>query len=764
MPQVSPAQNSFAGGEWGPMLYARSDVDRYAVACRRLENYIATPHGPALRRSGSRFVAPVRDSSKSTRLVPFTFNTIQAYIIEFGDQYFRFYRNRAPITEDPMTITNITQGSPGVVTATAHGFSNGDEVVIEDVSGMVEVNQKRFIVANASTNQFSLSGTDTGSFTAYVSGGTASRIYTVAHEYTEAELFTCNFVQSADIMWITHPSHPMRTLSRTGHTAWSWSLFPTRDGPYLPANATATTLTMGATTGTGVTCTASATTGINDDQGFLITDIGRVIRFRHNNSSAWGWGYIASVSSTTVCTIDIEKDFSGVTASTEWRLGIFSDTTGYPCCATFFEDRLAFAGSTNFPNRIDMSFIGDYDNFQPDDQSGTSTVLADNAVSFTLVSRRVNAVRWMVEDDQGLLLGTTGGEWVIRSTNEDAVSATNPPAARKQSNHGSANIAPIEADRAVLFVAADNKELREMAFVFEDDGFRAPEMTLLADQITDKRIVEMDYQKSPHSVIWCVLNDGTLAGFTYERDQDVNAWHRHVFGGQSDAQGVQAKVESVAVIDKTDQTRDEPWIIVQRYINGQVVRYIEFIEDEWSATSTKEDAFFVDSGLTYDGAAVATIFGLEHLEGETIKIWIDGAAHPDREVTNGAVTLERSGNKIHAGLHKPARLSPLAIEGGSRDGSSAGKVKQIEEVAVRVLNSIGGKLGPGDGSLDPIPDLNFWDPDLPGDTAPELVNGWVIAEAFPHDPERDALVDFEVDIPAPSIVQAMRYTLEVQPN
>ena len=37
------------------------------------------PQGGATRRYGSRFVAEVKDNTKSTRLIPFEFNITQAY-------------------------------------------------------------------------------------------------------------------------------------------------------------------------------------------------------------------------------------------------------------------------------------------------------------------------------------------------------------------------------------------------------------------------------------------------------------------------------------------------------------------------------------------------------------------------------------------------------------------------------------------------------------------------------------------------------------
>lgn len=70
-------------------------------------------------------------------------------------------------------ITGITRANPGVVTSAGHGFSNGDTVFIAGVSGMTQVNNRVFNVANATANTFQLQGVNTSSYGTYSSGGTA---------------------------------------------------------------------------------------------------------------------------------------------------------------------------------------------------------------------------------------------------------------------------------------------------------------------------------------------------------------------------------------------------------------------------------------------------------------------------------------------------------------------------------------------------------------------------------------------------------------
>ncbi len=143
---------SFTAGELSSSMEGRTDFAKYFSGCTRIENFVVLPHGPVTRRPGTYYVSEVKTSSNKTRLVPFTFSTEQTYILEFGDQYLRFYKDNGQITEASKTISGLTAADPGVVTATSHGYSNGDHVWINSVVGMTEVNGRRFTVANQTTH------------------------------------------------------------------------------------------------------------------------------------------------------------------------------------------------------------------------------------------------------------------------------------------------------------------------------------------------------------------------------------------------------------------------------------------------------------------------------------------------------------------------------------------------------------------------------------------------------------------------------------
>ena len=618
MARVAVQLTNFTGGELSPRLDGRNDLQKYATGCKTLENMIIFPHGSAARRSGTQFVAEVKDSTKETRLIPFEFSTTQTYILEFGNQYIRFFKDNGQI---------LSSGSP----------------------------------------------------------------YEISSPYLEAELFDIKFAQSADIMYICHPNHPAKKLSRTGHTSWSLTSVDFTDGPYMDDNISSTTISTSAhTVGTGRTLTASSTTGINDNTGFQTTDVGRLIRFRD------GYGKITARTSTTVVTIEIIEDMGSSSSSTNWSLGAFSETTGHPSCVTFFEQRLVFAATLSQPQTIFFSKSGDYENM---DENRGGTIADDDAIIYTIASNQVNAIRFMTAT-RTLIIGTAGGEFAVSGGGTDiAITPTNI-LIKKQSNNGAANVDALAVGNATLFLQRARRKLRELAYNFDVDGYVAPDLTILAEHISEGGFKQLSYQQEPNQIIWCVRNDGQLVGLTYQREQQVVAWHRHIFGGVFGSGN--AVCESVATIP-TDDSEYQTYVIIKRTINGSTKRYVEFIH-QYDFDETDDTSFnFLDSQLSYSGSAVTTLGGLSHLEGQTVSVLANGATHPDVTVSSGQITLARSATKVKVGLSYTSLLQTMRIDAGSQNGTSQSKTKRIYEITARLYESIGIEVGPDLNNMERIP-------------------------------------------------------------
>lgn len=605
MVRATPIQTSFNSGEWSPILEGHIDLEKRASSGVLVQNMIPLKQGPLARRGGTRFIKEVKTSSLDTALVPFEFSTTQAFQIEMGNLYFRFFTSNAPITESAKTITGATQADPVVISSTAHGFSNGDEILINSVVGMTELNGKFFLVANATANDFELTDVDSNNidgtgFTAYVSGGTAERVFEIVSPFATADIIDSegkhNFqhAQSADVLYFAQRDFNTRSLVRITDTNWVVNDMVFVDGPYLDENITTTTLGLSATSG-NVTVTASSIVGINGGEGFKSTDVDRTIRFR-DAAGNWTHMQIITFISTTVVNATIKgPNASATTATTEWRLGVYSDTTGFPSVITFFQDRIVLCGSRDQPDRYDLSRTSGYSDtefqFAPTDADGTVT--DDAAISGVLQSGRVNVIQWADSDEKGLLLGTSSQEWLITPSARNEVLTPSNRKSDPVSSIGGAYIKPVSAESGNIFMQRARRRLHDIIFSFEADQLKPRDITLTSEHITQTQVVNMVFQQEPINVVWAIRTDGLLIGHTYYPDQGVFAWHRHPFSAG-------AKIKDISVIPSADGSRNELSLIVERTINGVTRKYVEFMTRHYEEDIAKRDAIHIDSALSLD--------------------------------------------------------------------------------------------------------------------------------------------------------------------
>jgi len=219
-------QRSFTAGELSPSVQSRADITKYSAGLNLCENMFVRAQGGVYSRPGTRFVGELKDQSKKGRLIPFSYNTAQTYMLVFEENLIRVVKNGEFVLKAAATITNITQANPAVVTTSAaHTFLNGESVTITGVIGMTEVNGNTYVIANVTATTFELQGVDSTAFTAYTSGGSAQSdaIYEIVTTYTEAQLPRLGYTQSADTMTIVHPDHDPANLTRAADADWTLS-------------------------------------------------------------------------------------------------------------------------------------------------------------------------------------------------------------------------------------------------------------------------------------------------------------------------------------------------------------------------------------------------------------------------------------------------------------------------------------------------------------------------------------------------------------
>jgi hypothetical protein len=294
------------------------------------------------------------------------------------------------------------------------------------------------------------------------------------------------------------------------------------------------------------------------------------------NQTVGGQVKIATVASNGLSATATVQEWLGTDAQSNrrtklWYEAAFSGFRGFPRSVALHEQRLCFGGNTSEPNTIWCSKLDDFENYE----MGTT---AEAAISFTLAASEGNRINWLYSQAD-LLVGTSGDEWTIGSADTaQSLSSTNVQA-RRQSSYGSKYMRAALVNDVLLFVQRNGRKVRELVYELNKDGWIAPDLTLLAEHITKGEIVEIAYQQQPDAILWCVRGDGVLIGMTYERDQKVVGWHRHLTDGT---------IESVAVIYGIG-TEDEIWVAVNRVVDGAVKRFIERFQLQWRDRLDNED-------------------------------------------------------------------------------------------------------------------------------------------------------------------------------
>lgn len=446
--------------------------------------------------------------------------------------------------------------------------------------------------------------------------------------------------------------------------------------------------------------------------------------------------YISSTAVFATATTDwsLPTNMGSATPTFRWAFGAFSAGEGYPSNVTFFRERLTLSKGQN----LYFSVAGDFENFASKNDSGD--VVLDRAINVQLSSDEVNTVQWLAPQ-QSLLIGTAGYEFAC---SENSVSEAFGPGNVKieqQTSFGSKSVRAARVGYSTLFMQRCGRKLKELAYSFQQNGYVSTDMTVLAEHITQGGVTQVAWHKEPYVCLWCIRSDGVLLGFTFNKEQDVLGWHKHVLGGG----GI---VESLTVVPSPNKDRDDLWMIVRRTINGVSKRYVEYLTAEYKTGDAQASAFYVDCGLTYSGTAATTISGLSHLEGQTVQILADGAAHPDRVVTGGAVTLQVSASTVNIGLGYNSNVQTNRIEAGAGDGTAQGKMKRINKVVVRFFNTLGAKAGPDADHLDTIVFRTGSDP---MDKAPPLFTGDKLVE-WPDGYNFDGYIYIRQDQPLPMTV------------
>jgi hypothetical protein len=715
--KVSGISNTFSSGELSPMLDGRTDIQAYYNGVKEAENFIVLPFGGLTRRPGTYYVAAVKNSSAAAHLIPFQFSTEQAYIIEAGDKYMRFYMDNGYINDTNSTIpyeinTTYTKDEvfdlqyaqdadtmwivhpnhkPAKLTRTGHTAWNLTDYTPtgSPFGGYGTFTKLMLHCDGADTNTTFIDEAgktitavgDAQIDTAWKKFGTGSALLDGTGDYlsvpastdfafgtgdftveevinltsTAAQEFIGNgYLSGWDLEY--NGANKLYFYIAGGGDSWTWT--PTTNTTYHVA-----------VTRNGGNLRAFIN-GVN-----LGTKTGHTEDITGANNLYVGNDFTSNYPiSGHIDEVRISKGIARWTANFTVPTEAYAEID-YPSCVAFYEQRLAFAGTSTYPQTIWMTASGDYENMTVGSND-------NDALEFELVSEQVNAIRWL-SPGKVLLAGTSGGIFSISSgSDSEPITPTNI-LAKREATYGSAMVMPKRIGNLVYYLQRNGKILREIGYSYDLDEYQTNDMTILSEHVTDSGIVDMDYQQSPYNILWCVRSDGEMATFTRQVEQKVVAWSRQVTDG---------KYESVAVIPGNN-TDDQVWFVVNRTINGTVIKDVEYLMPFFNYTNQTR-AFFVDCGLSlYNGTNATIVSGLNHLENMTVSVLGDGVVLDNETVSNGNITLSSPAATVHVGLSYPYKLQTMRLDANTALGTAQGKIKRINKVQVRLYNSYGGELG-----------------------------------------------------------------------
>lgn len=633
---VPVAKTNFMAGELCPTMQSQVDSPRYAAGMKTLRNAIVLPGGGVMRRPGLEYINMVKPGLVGyTRLVSFVFSNGQAYVLEFGHLYVRFYKNGA-IIGAPYEVVTPYMAEYGNEILVALQFSQSANMLVithpdyqpriltyySDADWIFtdyDYEEGPYMPLNADATISMAPSATTGNITLTCThnlfsnltdkGHAANRTlwqvnHLVGSQLTSATLTTTGATASIKCggTWriVTHGTWTATIaveMSLDGGTSW----IPIRQ---LAAQGTQNYNTYGVEDYSHflvrVNCTAYTS-------GPVFVDISAdpfiwkgVVQITAVPAGGGGGDSMYNTADATVLTTLAD------TASTaDWAEGAWSEYRGYPHAVSYYQDRLVFANTISEPHTIWMSEVGLHISF-----GRNSPLLDSDGITINLPSKRLNGVV-ALEPLRELLVLTTGGEWGVAATGAGGLTPTTV-GVKSYGKHGAAeNVAPVVIGDRVLYIQRGGEALRDTGYSEEAGGFEGDDLSVSASHLLEGHaIVEMAYQQTPYGIVWLVRDDGILLSLTYNRVAGINAWARHdtpipVSPPDIPVPDVFAWFQSVCAIPGING-QDEVWFVITRSAGGDGNPKIERMT-RCSVSPLPEDQFYVDAGHTQEGAETAVL-------------------------------------------------------------------------------------------------------------------------------------------------------------
>lgn len=740
---------AFNAGELSPLLDGRVDQDRYFTGCKTLSNAIPTVQGPARKRGGTRHLGLTKVQNRRAWFSDFVFSVTQAYVLEWGHLYLRFWTNRGQLLEPTLPLEVVTP------------YTEADLVTVEGTFALRVVQSRDVLwIVHAENKHPPRRLTRLGATS-----------WTLTDEDFKGGPFRDINQDAAQTVYASNETGAARTITASsaiflpGHVGSLILIESPNPGTVAPFQVSVTYVVGSIIRNSGnvYECVLDNGTSASAQRYVPVhtegdaTDGKYTWRYLH---SGYGWAKITAVAGGGLsCTVDIVSRFPAQVvgsgnATRRWAFSQFSSVYGWPNEICFFRERLCYFRN----NMFFASVIGDFNNFA---RKEAGAVTKETALALTLASDKVEQIRW-ARDMRGLVCGSPRAEIAIAEQTNQQVFAADNVKSEPQTEYGARLIRPLRVGEDTLFVERAGHRVRAYRFSFEVDKFKGEDLTVLSEHLFDgselegdeeqdeREVVDWTYQQQRDSLVWCALSDGTIACLTLNKERGVIAWTPHYIGGDG-------FVEAVQSIPSPDGRTDDLWLIVRRTVGGVTQRSVEYLTDYRLVKKGSGEYVGADASVTYRGAPLTVIPGLGHLNGKEVVICADGSNHPVRTVSGGQITLDRAASVVHVGYRFAMRLQPMRPEVQGRGGTSQMAKKSISDIWLRVRSSIGGRVGKSFTKMDEIKTLNT---SRPFGQPPALFTGDIkMSDNGGYD--NDGYVCIEHDLPLPFTAVALVLVIDV---
>ena len=499
MAKINLIKNNFTSGELSKKIWLRTDLQQYKNGLKEAFNVLPIIEGGIRKRGGTQAIA---QTAGAVRILPFTLSHSQAFILVFKP----------------------------------------NQIDILDPEGVF--------------------------------------IKSLTTPYTAADIKELNYCQNRHQFYIAHSKHPLKWL-RTSEDLTNWSI---EDFQYaVPPLEEIDTPSIAVkpsekAAGKKAILTASLYEAYDNTKRYLVGDVcwhvmpvGRIyfraIRITQGNVPTGGtldatgpvpdpnWGVTSVTQADAFTAADVNKfafinegiiridefisksevrgeillklttDIEAISGSWTFKQDIFTSNLGYSKAVTMYQQRLVLGGTTSYPNYVWFSRTGDVTNFLPTVSDGDSFTVSASSDQLSNVLH--------LAQSRGVVVFTGGSEQSISATT--TLSPTNANIVESTAYGITESIRPIKVGSELLFVQKSGERLRSLIYDYSVDSLVSNELTVLASHISKDHggFKEMVYQQEPDSIVWFVMNDGTISSLTLNREQSVNSWSQHNIGGQA---------------------------------------------------------------------------------------------------------------------------------------------------------------------------------------------------------------------------------------